>query len=93
MDDSWEAAPQWSPDGEILYFISARDGHRCVWARRARDVKAGSGEPFAVAHFHDARRSPNGAPFHATDLFVGAGQMAISMGELSGSVYMIKPGN
>ncbi len=92
-DNTWESAPQWSPDGELLYFVSNRDGRRCVWARRVREVKASSGEPFAVAHFHDSRRSPDGASFHATDLFVGANQMMISLGELSGSVYMIKPTN
>ena len=28
--DSW---PFWSPDGRLLYFLSHRDGSRCVWAQ------------------------------------------------------------
>jgi Tol biopolymer transport system component len=27
-------SPRWSPDGSRLYFISGRDGHRCIWAQR-----------------------------------------------------------
>ncbi len=86
-DNAWEAAPQWSPDGKLVYFISNRDGQRCIWARRA-DGGKGVGEPFAVYHFHDARRSPANAPLEATDLFVGRDQMLIGVGELSGSLWM-----
>jgi len=27
-------AANWSPDGKLVYFISTRDGFRCVWAQR-----------------------------------------------------------
>jgi Tol biopolymer transport system component len=54
--------PFWSPDGRRLFFISERDGFRCIWAR-PMDPRRGvpTGPAVAVAHFHHARellRSP-----------------------------------
>ena len=57
---------RWSPDGNTLYFLSDSDGYFCVWAQRF-DRSAGrpQGPPFAVQHFHSARRSLSSltAPF------------------------------
>ena len=46
----------WSPDAGLLYFVSARDGARCLWAQRVnRTVGTPVGEPFVVQHFHGGR--------------------------------------
>jgi len=48
----------WSPNGEILYFVSARDGTRCLYAQRIdRVTGARVGEPLVVRHFHGGRNS------------------------------------
>ena len=50
--------PSWSPDGNLLYFVSQRDGFRCVWAQKLDALtKRPVGDPFAVQHFHRSRRS------------------------------------
>jgi serine/threonine protein kinase len=48
--------PWWSPDGNLLYFVSDRDGKSCIWAQRlAPSSKRPQGEAFPVSHFHQAR--------------------------------------
>jgi eukaryotic-like serine/threonine-protein kinase len=53
---AFERQPFWSSDGRVLYFLSERDGFRCIWAVR---VDAASltpvGEPFAAYHLHQFR--------------------------------------
>jgi dipeptidyl aminopeptidase/acylaminoacyl peptidase len=61
-DDEWvsisdtvsvDREPTWSADGRRLFFISDRDGSRCIWAR---DIDPDTGRPVgdevAIAHFH-----------------------------------------
>lgn len=48
--------PQFSPDGNTLYFTSTRDNYLCIWAQRLdRITKHPVGAPFAVQHFHNAQ--------------------------------------
>jgi len=48
----------WSADDSRLYFLSERDGFRCIWTQRVDAVsKRPLGEATAVAHFHQTRRS------------------------------------
>jgi serine/threonine protein kinase/Tol biopolymer transport system component len=48
----------WSPDGGLLYLVSARDGARCLYAQRVdRATGKPSGDPFVVQHFHGGRMS------------------------------------
>jgi hypothetical protein len=49
--------PWWSPDANLLYWVSDRDGYRCVWARRLDPAsKKSVADPFPVIHI--PRRSP-----------------------------------
>ena len=32
--EGWDDKPRWSPTGSLLYFMSQRDGFRCIWAQR-----------------------------------------------------------
>jgi eukaryotic-like serine/threonine-protein kinase len=49
---------RWSPDGNILYFTTRRDGPTCIWAQRLHpSTKHPAGEPWPVYHAHSARLS------------------------------------
>jgi Tol biopolymer transport system component len=53
----------WSPDGNLLYFQSNRDGSICIWAQKLDPTaKRPLGRAFAVYHFH-GRRSAGSATF------------------------------
>jgi serine/threonine protein kinase len=50
--------PRWSPDGKLLYFLSERDGFRCIWAQTLDSAtKRPAGAPVPVQHFHRSRFS------------------------------------
>jgi Tol biopolymer transport system component/tRNA A-37 threonylcarbamoyl transferase component Bud32 len=87
---SWDTAPQWSPNGKLVYFTSSRDGFRCIWAVRLDGAHKPEGAPFAVYHFHKASRSPGLVPFNGVDMFMGPNQIYLSLGELSGSIWLAK---
>jgi serine/threonine protein kinase/dipeptidyl aminopeptidase/acylaminoacyl peptidase len=80
----------WSPDGNLLYFLSERDGFRCVWAQRLSAVtKHPSGAPFAVYHFHQARRSLMPAQeVGRIGLSVTRDELVFSMAETSGNIWL-----
>ena len=46
----------WSPDGRQLYFVSSRDGNRCLYAQKIDpDSCRPVGDATAVQHFHGVR--------------------------------------
>jgi pantothenate kinase len=53
--ETYDVVPEFSLNGQYLYFQSGRDGFRCIWAQRldAKNKKP-LGSPFAVQHFHNA---------------------------------------
>jgi hypothetical protein len=88
---SEEIEPAWSPNGELLYFLSDRDGFRCIWARRLNATgKQPAGAAFAVRHFHRARRSLRRIT-RTTGLIglsVAPGRMVFAFGELTGNIWL-----
>jgi tricorn protease-like protein len=89
--EALERDPAWSPDGRFLYFISERDGFRCVWARQLDPAtKRPIRDAFAVRHFHSARFSLRhvGSRGFLTGLTVGDGALLFAIGELKGNVWL-----
>ena len=50
----------WSPDSRVLYFVSSRDGTRCLYAQRLDSAGRPVGDAFAVQHFHGIRNASVG---------------------------------
>ena len=82
--------PWWSPDGNLLSFISTRDNYPCIWAQRLDPAtKKPRGGPIAVYHFHEARRVFQGtAPFGPA---VGGGRIVFALGEQTGNIWLAEP--
>jgi Tol biopolymer transport system component len=86
--------PAWSPSGNLLYFLSDRDGFRCIWAQRL-DVprRTPAGESFCVRHFHTARSSLRrlGNRGDAIGLSVSSKLLVLTIGELTGNIWLRQP--
>ena len=84
-----ELIPEWSPSGELLYFYSDRDSNVCVWAQRvdARS-KHPVGAPFAVRHFHEARRSLKNVPLIQLGMSLTPDRIILNQGEARGNIWM-----
>jgi Tol biopolymer transport system component len=81
----------WSPNGNLLYFLSTRDKFPCIWAQALDPAtKRPRGEPMAVCHFHAARRSPveGKEPFGPA---VGGGRIVFGLSEKSGNIWVAEP--
>jgi Tol biopolymer transport system component len=83
--------PRFSPDGNLLYFISDRDGQPCLWAQRL-DVyaKTPQDDPWPVYHLHAARRSLLNVGAAFLDFAVAPHSLILPLDELSGNVWMIE---
>ena len=89
---SADREPYWSPDGNLLDYLSDRDGFRCIWAQRLeRITRLPVGPPVAVYHFHSARRSLANVS-SATGLVglsIAADQVVFAQGEAVGNIRMM----
>lgn len=77
----------WSPDGQLVYGFSGRDGNRCIWAQRLDPAtKRPVGPPFAVFHSHNARISLSNQA--EIGLAIGRDRIFFNMGERTGNIWM-----
>jgi Tol biopolymer transport system component len=85
----WDDAPRWSPDGRLLYYVSDRDGFRCLWAQRlAPATFQPQGEPLAIEHFHSAQRGLGAVSVQLLDLAPSRGKLVFTLAEQRGNVWM-----
>jgi len=92
--DAAHTGEVWSPAGNVVYFLSNRDGSICVWARRLDPAtKKPIGELIPVHHFHHVRRSLQMHPGwrSMSGLTVAGGMVALSLGDLTGNIWMMEP--
>lgn len=88
--DTLDDKPRWSPDGSLLYFLSERDGFRCLWAQRLHaGSKRPEGDAFAVQHFHTSRRSLMNVGLGPLEIAVTSDALVFNMGERTGNIWRI----
>lgn len=85
-----DSQPRWSPDGNLIYFVSNKDGFRCIWARRVDpNTKRPTGEPFAIAHLHSARWSIGNIPsVGQIGLGVSRDRIVVNLGTSTGNIWI-----
>lgn len=83
--------PYWSPDGNAVYFLSERDGFRCLWLQHLEpSTKRPAGPAMPVRHFHSARLSLSSADIRpsAVGVSLTAARMFFGLGELTGNIWL-----
>jgi DNA-binding winged helix-turn-helix (wHTH) protein/Tol biopolymer transport system component len=82
--------PQFSPDGNTVYFTSTRDGSLCIWAQRLDPAtKHPLGQPFAFEHFHNSAGRA-AAFFGGSNLSVAHDKMLIDLMQVHSDIWMTK---
>jgi Tol biopolymer transport system component len=83
----WVNKPRWSPNGNMLYYISDRDGFTCIWAYRLDPItKRPAGAPMAVMHFHSGSISLDAA--YGLELSVANDKLVVDIGQSSGNIWL-----
>lgn len=82
------SVPSWSPDGNLLYFHSNRDGHHCIWARRLDARKHPVGEPISILHLHSVSFGMyllKASEFHMS---MAKDQLVLNLAKDSGNLWL-----
>lgn len=88
-----EREPFWSPDGRFLYFLSNRDGFRCVWGVRfdPASLKA-IGDPFPAHHLHQFRHSLlDFGDVADIGLSIAGKSMYLAVREIQSNIWLAEP--
>jgi hypothetical protein len=82
--------PCWSPDSNAIYFSANHEGFICIWAQRlVRASKRPAGPPVPVYHFHNTLGITDTAdPVSRRDMTVSAARIVVSLGEITGNIWM-----
>jgi Tol biopolymer transport system component len=80
---------RWSADGSQIYFLSDRDGFRCIWSRKVDPVtKHPRDDIYPLVHFHDSRLSLLHVPNTGhVSLCAVHGKLIFAMGELTSNLW------
>ena len=82
-------SPRWSPDGNLLYYVSDADGSSCIWAQPLEPIsKKPRGAPFVVQHVHGRKHSISDLDMRGCDLSVASDKMVFNMAEQGGNIWM-----
>jgi Tol biopolymer transport system component len=81
----------WSADGRTLYYVSARDGFRCIYAAAFDPAaKRVTSQP-AVLHMHDTRRRIRPTELSPSRIDFAAGRLVFPVEELEANIWSLSP--
>ncbi len=79
-----------SADASLLYFLSERDGFRCIWAQRLDRQFRPQGAAFAVVNLHNSKRSLGAGATGAIGLAAAPGKLIFSAAEFTGNIWILQ---
>jgi Tol biopolymer transport system component len=80
---------RWSPDGNLLYFVSTRDRFVCLWAQQLDPAtKRPLGTAFEVYASHRSVLSLSSVDGSSREFCVTRDQILFNLGELTGNIWM-----
>jgi eukaryotic-like serine/threonine-protein kinase len=83
--------PQFSPDGNTVYFTSTRDGYLCIWAQRLDPLtKHPLGPPIAFEHFHNREGRDAAYNQPSSDLTVARDKILINLWHVEPDIWMTR---
>ena len=88
-DGAWDDKPHFSWDDKLIFFVSDRDGYRCIWAQPLTSDKHPAGDAFPVYHSHSFKRSIGNLPMGRLELAVGPGMLVFNEAEYSGDLWLL----
>ena len=81
--------PQFSPDGNTVYFTSTRDGYLCIWSQKLNPVtKHPTGSPIAYEHFHNSAGHDASTNQAASDLSLARDKILINLPDTHPAIWM-----
>jgi hypothetical protein len=84
----WSNKPRWSPDGNLVYFVSRRDGYYCLWAQRVSlRTRQPLEAPLNVAHFHQSHLSMMNVAEAPLEISVAKDKIVFNLSELTGNIW------
>jgi len=88
---SWDDKAEWSPDGNLLYYYSRRDGFGCLWKQPLDPTtKRPRGAAAAVAHFHATRFTLRNLALPLLAISVARDKIVFTAGEVSANIWMTR---
>jgi eukaryotic-like serine/threonine-protein kinase len=85
--------PQFSPDGNTIYFTSTRDGYLCIWTQRLDPkTKRPLDAPIPYEHFHNSigRDASNPDLQGQSDLTVAPDKILINLPEMKEDIWLMQ---
>ena len=84
---------QVSPNGNVVYFLSDRDGYRCIWGQLlAAASKRPLGPARAVYHFHEPQlTSSNRFAPSWVGLALAHNRIVVALDEITSNIWMMEP--